>query len=151
MRLFGQSKIHRLLSSLAFIAVIVLAVAKSGYVEQAKKIILAPAPVVNTTYQINGADLGVDNEEQIYLALQSYQRDEQALAKIVEKSGVVFVQFSDSVHTVFVIDSSNNSTNISVQFSSDLAASKLKPVYDHIIAELKTHIVKELSKSNSTT
>lgn len=147
MRLLGQSKLHKLLSSLALIVVIVLAVAESGYVEQAKLIILAPAPIVNTSYVINGTEIGVINEKQIYLALQSYSRNEQALEKVLSKNGVNFDQFTDSVHTVFIIDSTENRVDINVEFSSDIAASKLKPVYDHIVAELKDHILEALKKA----
>ena len=88
MRLFAQSKVHKILSSLALLLVIFLVVEQSAYVARVKQIIIAQPTIVNTSYTLSAQEFEQADEEQLYTALQAYQSDSLALIKVLEASGI---------------------------------------------------------------
>lgn len=134
MSLFAQSKLRKALSFSAFILVLSLAFTQTEYAQQAKDIILAPPAVLNSTYVLPLNEQA--SEELIYNTLQAFERDEAALAKAAQASGLTYEQVSERLHTVYVLDGKA----LRVEFASDLSAEKLKGVYGHLLEELELYM-----------
>lgn len=133
MRIIGKSLVHKVISIALLFSALGFVIYKSNLNETLA--VITNAPITTNTYLLSADELQVSNEEQLYKALQSFQRNNALLSETLQTSGISLADFDRLVDMTLIINS--DPLELNIEFVSSYEPRRLDSAYAQIVADLK--------------
>ena len=130
----GKSKFSKVANFIVLVLLLAYAASKLG--------LISPTISKGYEYTIPASELHVSTQQELSSKLSNYVVNKKALAVKLQKINITMKEFKNNVSMEFIVSSNQNGLKgLVVEFQSNIPREKLKPIYNYLVNDVKTHII----------